>query len=423
MINENLLAFIWQQRVIQQFAITVDGKKVSIINPGTLNSNQGPDFINSQMIIDNTLWYGNVEIHVKSSDWFLHCHQLDANYANVICHVVWLNDATVCYLHGDAIPTIELSKLIPDFLLEKYNDMLSLSGFIACQNNISNVPKYIIFNMLETAFFESLETKLENIHTLSSNINNNFDELCYKLIIRNFGFRINNDAFEATADSLPQKFVRKYSDRANIVDALFFGQANMLNEHFKDDYPKLLFKEYKYFSKLLNIKPQISCRWKYMRIRPANFPCIRMSQCAAFMQKNFNGIDNFLTIDSLQDYYKLFGIPINDYWQNHIVFDKKTNTEDRRIGISSIDIILINTILPLIFFYGKAHNNELLCNRALSIFENISAENNKIIRQWKNLNVIPKNAMHSQALLYLKQKYCDNKFCLKCKIGAKILTD
>lgn len=148
-----------------------------------------------------------------------------------------------------------------------------------------------------------------------------------------------------------------------------------------------------------------------------------MSQCAAFMQKNFNGIDNFLTIDSLQDYYKLFGIPINDYWQNHIVFDKKTNTEDRRIGISSIDIILINTILPLIFFYGKAHNNELLCNRALSIFENISAENNKIIRQWKNLNVIPKNAMHSQALLYLKQKYCDNKFCLKCKIGAKILTD
>ncbi|MDR2003907.1 MAG: DUF2851 family protein, partial [Prevotella sp.] len=349
MIDEKFLSFIWEQRLLGILVYTADNVEVKILSAGYRNYGQGPDFSEAQLQIGNTLWYGSVEVHVKSSDWFVHCHHIDSNYSNVICHIVWKHDANVFHTCGDKIPVIEISKLIPPFLIENYKRLMVSMGYIPCSALLNDVPEHIKYSMLETAYFESLDKKLEKYLIYLKELNYNFDELCYRMIVRSFGFKINNEAFYETSKKLPFKYLLKYSTYHDVIDALLFGQANLLHNEFKDDYPKFLWKEYKYYANLHNLKPQKIVPWKLLRLRPANFPWIRLAQCATIFKNGFHGLDTILLIRNISDYYKMFCNPLNEYWNSHVRFDKLTTEHNRSMGNSSVDLILINTVIPFLF--------------------------------------------------------------------------
>ncbi|MDL2228390.1 DUF2851 family protein [Odoribacter sp. OttesenSCG-928-L07] len=347
MIDEKFLAFIWEQRLIGAFISTVDNVDIKVLSTGYRNNGQGPDFLNARLQIGDTLWSGSVEVHVKSSDWFVHCHQIDKNYSNVICHVVWKYDADVFYTQGNKIPTIDISKLVPPFLIENFKNIMESMEYIPCASLLNDVPEYIKYDMLETTYFEELNTKFENYTTSLKDLNNNFDELCYRMVVRSFGFKVNNEAFYETSKKLPFKILLKYSSYEDVVDALFFGQANLLHDTFQDDYPRYLYHEYKYYAKLHDLQAQKNVPWKMLRLRPANFPCIRLAQCAAIFKNGFHGLDTILVIRKLDEYHKMFCNPINEYWNEHVKFDVETKKQIRIMGNSSVDLILINTIIPL----------------------------------------------------------------------------
>jgi len=421
MIDEKFLAFVWEKRLLGAAVVTTGGENVKVISTGISNNGQGPDFLEAQLMIGNTLWYGNVEIHVKSSDWFVHCHNIDSNYSNVICHVVWKYDADIYHGQGDMIPTIDLSKLIPPFLIEEFKNLMQSVDYIPCASQLNDVPEYVKYDMLQFAYFESLEKKFDvNVKNLKELVYD-FDELCYRTLVRSFGFGINNDAFLETSKNLPFNFVLKYATRDDALDALFFGQGNLLGDKLVDDYPKYLLKEYNYYAKIHDFKPQKNVPWKLLRLRPANFPCIRLAQCATVFKKGFHGLDTVLLTRNIDDYYKMFCNPIDKYWNNHVRFDKPATEQNRIIGSKSVDLILINTVIPLLFFYGKYRNIDVFSSEAIEMIEQISPEDNVITRSMEKFGFSAKNALHSQALLYLKKHYCDKKQCLKCKIGAKIL--
>lgn len=419
--NELLLSFIWKQRLISPNTFTTDKSKVYIVYPGLENSNQGPDFLNARVYIDNNLWYGNVEIHVKSSDWFLHCHQLDINFQNVICHVVWICDTDVYTSNGEKIPTIELSTQILPELINNYQFLMDSRNPIPCAKLISDVHSFIIYDMLESCFVEMLNNKIASLHLNLQQLNNNIDEFSYRTIARAFGFKVNNDPFEETAKALPFSLIRRYINDLELIEALLFGQANLLHDHFSDAYPKNLHINYSFYKKKHSLKPQISSNWRYLRLHPGNFPCIRIAQFASFLYNNFTGIDIFLSMRKIEQIYDVIIKPINEYWDYHFKFDIQSTYKRKIMGKNSADIIIINAIVPLMYLCGKNRNLSSLSNLAIDIMEQISAEDNKIIRLWRSLNVKPLNAVHSQALIYLKNNYCDKYNCLNCKIGSKII--
>ena len=421
MIDENLLSFIWSHRLLPQITITADDNPVEIINPGLLNTNQGPDFLNAKIVIDKTLWVGNVEIHVKSSDWYLHFHQIDVNFSNVICHVVWKNDAQVFYTDGRRIPTIELSKQIPHYLIDNFESLMKSQNRIPCIKLIRDVPLHIVYNMLECCYIESLKVKLSKIDETTNERHGNFDEVAYNVIVRNFGFKINNDAFEATAKSLPYNILRRYVNNSLAIEALTFGQAGILSESYKDNYPKLLMKEYSYYAAKHHLRPQISAKWNLLRLHASNFPCIRIAQLCAFINNAFDGLDTILSLRNIHDVCALFEGEVNKYWNTHSMFDRTCSSRNSNIGKSSIYLIAINSFVPLMYYYGQKFSLPQITSTALNMMENIPAENNNIIRLWKSLDIKALNALHSQALIFLKQYYCDRHRCLACKIGSKII--
>ena len=422
MIDETLISFIWEKRLLPANLLTVNNKTVVIYNTGTSNFDQGPDFLNAKICIDSTVWVGNVEIHVMASDWFRHHHQNDVNYANVICHVVWKYDADTYFFENDNIPTVELYNLIPNALLDSFESLRAYVLPVPCAKLIENVPKNFIYNMLNSCFFEMLDDKISYFYSSLSDCTNNVDEMCYRLIVRNFGFKINNDAFESTAHSLPFIIINKYCSQPSVIESLIFGQANLLSAYYHDDYPKFLYHEYLYYSKKHKLKPQTCTPWKLLRLHPANFPCIRLAQLAAFLSHGFFGFESFIAINELNDYYSIFTRNTNDYWTNNVMFDKPATIKNRIIGKSSVDILLINAVVPFLYYYGKTRNLPALCDKAIYLIESISSENNNIIRMWKSLGINATNAIHSQALIFLKREYCDKRHCLQCKIGTNILT-
>ena len=292
---------------------------------------------------------------------------------------------------------------------------------IPCAKLISDVHSFIIYDMLESCFVEMLNNKIASLHLNLQQLNNNIDEFSYRTIARAFGFKVNNDPFEETAKALPFSLIRRYINDLELIEALLFGQANLLHDHFSDAYPKNLHINYSFYKKKHSLKPQISSNWRYLRLHPGNFPCIRIAQFASFLYNNFTGIDIFLSMRKIEQIYDVIIKPINEYWDYHFKFDIQSTYKRKIMGKNSADIIIINAIVPLMYLYGKNRNLSSLSNLAIDIMEQISAEDNKIIRLWRSLNVKPLNAVHSQALIYLKNNYCDKYNCLNCKIGSKII--
>lgn len=419
--SEEFLYFIWQNQLFDKKEFyTSDGEIIEVINSGTRNTDSGPDFFNAKIKIGETIWAGNVEIHVKSSDWYKHSHEKDKAYDSLILHVVNENDKEVYNSQGNKLETAKI--LFDKKYLESYKDLLNSKLWINCENQINKVESIYISSWLNTLLVERLEQKSQVVKLILEKNKNDWEETLYQLVARNFGLNTNSLPFELLAKSLPQKILAKHKNNILQIEALLFGQAGFLNDELDDNYYNLLKAEYKILKQKYSLVPLETHLWKFLRIRPSNFPTIRISQFANLIYNSVNLFSKILETEKVSQIVDLLNVRASEYWNNHYQFGKKTEENERKsLGKSSTDIIIINSIVPLLFMYGKMRDNEGLCELSLDFLNNIKAEKNNVISKWSEIGIKAENAFDSQSLLQLKNSYCAKNECIKCLIGNKII--
>ncbi|SFC60412.1 Protein of unknown function [Parapedobacter composti] len=421
---EDMLHFVWKYRLYCTQGLHTDsGKSVVVLETGIHNHDAGPDFVAARIRIDGTEWVGNVEIHVNSSDWNKHGHQYDRAYNNVVLHVVYEHDGVITRQDGTVPETLELKSLIPVHVLSRYEELMRGLHWIPCERLIRTVPTLNRSQWLSRLLIERFEHRVTAIFDLLTRQRGNWEETCYIWLARSFGFKVNAQAFEQLARSLPQVVLGKYKGRAMAIEALFFGQAGMLeNVVFNDTYPRELQREYRYLRKLHGLSPMDVSAWKYMRTRPGNFPTLRIAQFAALCLRStrlFSAIIDTEAVNALKNWFE--DLPIASYWYEHYRFDGVARPHSVQLGKRSIDMLLINTIAGILFAYGKYIGNETYIYRAITLLENLKAEDNAIIRRFSALGVQAGQAAESQALLQMKTYYCDKRKCLDCGMGLQLI--
>jgi len=418
--KEEFLHYIWKYRLFNNNSLIADtGDKIEVLNQGTHNFDAGPDFFNAKIKINNTVWAGNVEVHINSSDWFKHHHQNNKAYDNIILQVVYKNDKQVHRENGEIIPTIELQ--FDKKLWKKYDSLIGNQSWIACQSDIEAVDSFIIQNWIDKLAIERLEDKSLRIKELLVQNNNSWENAFYQHLAANFGFKLNKIPFELLAKSLPLSYLAKHKNDLLQIEALLFGQAGFLTVPDGDEYYLNLRKEYLYLFKKFELKPLENHLWKFLRSRPGNFPTVRIAQFASLIHKSSALFSKIIETKNTTDFYELFSVTPSKYWENHYIFNKESHKKEKSIGKSAIDILLINTVVPFLFVYGKAKGIYELQDRAVELLEHIKAEKNSIISQWDNTGIKSLNAYQSQALIQLKNVYCNAKRCLNCQIGNQII--
>lgn len=420
---EEFLHFIWQFRLYEyKNLVTAAGETVEVLQQGSLNKNAGPDFSNAKLIISKTTWVGNVEVHLKSSDWLLHQHQHDEAYENVILHVVLEDDKPIYRKDGTAIPTLVMKGLFSETLFDKYLGMINSTNDFPCQKQIATVDQFIIDGFLTRVLVERLTEKSVAVYEKLAQLKGDWDETFYHFMAKNFGFKVNALPMEMLAQSLPQTIFAKHKDQPLQIEALLFGQAGFLNQTFVDEYPNALKKEYAFLQKKYNLTSIDISLWKFMRMRPQNFATLRLAQFAGLISVSNHLFSKVLTTKDYRNSAVLFeNLPVNPFWQTHYHFNKTATNVSLQLGKKSIDNVLINTLCLFLFAYGKAMKQENYVTRALYILEHLSAEQNAVVEQFINAEVSVKNAFSSQAILQLKKCYCNEKKCLNCGIGIKLL--
>ncbi|WP_316804501.1 DUF2851 family protein [Pedobacter nototheniae] len=420
---EDFLHYVWQFRSFDFNDLKTDaGDDLIILNPGLLNKNAGPDFSHAKIKIGETLWAGNVEIHLKSSDWIKHHHQNDLSYENVILHVVFEHDVAVKRIDGTVLPVLELKNRISKTLMERYaNLFLTLTDF-PCAAQIGNVDQFVVNAFLSRTLLERFECRTNAVLEMLNELNGNWDETFYRFIARNFGFKINALPFEVFAKAISQNIYAKHKDNAFQIEALVFGTAGFLNGPFEEEYPKKLKEEFRYLQKKYKIKPLEVSIWKFMRMRPQNFPTIRLAQFAALIVKANHLFSKVMTIKDTLSLHHLFeNLPVNEYWKTHYHFKKEAQSVAIQIGKTSVDNILLNTVALFLFAYGKHTDTQFYISRAIKLLEQLPAEKNAITDKFVAAGLKMEHAFASQGILQLKKQYCDQKKCLSCGIGIKIL--
>jgi hypothetical protein len=420
---EEFLHFIWQFRLYgAQKLRTTTGELIEVLQQGTLNKNAGPDFNKAKLIIGDTTWVGNVEIHIKSSDWLLHNHQIDSAYENVILHVVYEDDEPIFRKDGTILPVLILKGLFPLHLLDNYEQLITSTNNFPCEKQIHTVDEFLINGFLARVLVERLEQKSTEVYAKLATLKGDWDETFYHFMARNFGFKVNAIPMEMLAQSLPQQLFAKHKDNPLQIEALIFGQAGFLSQNFEDEYPNQLKREYQFLQKKYSLKPIDISLWKFMRMRPQNFPTLRLAQFAALIVNSNHLFSKILVMRDYRNSQVLFeNLPVHPFWETHYHFNKQADKVSLQLGKSSIQNILINTLSLFLFAYGKALDQENFVTRSFYLLENIPAENNAIIKQYEDAGVLVKNAFNSQAILQLKKKYCNEKKCLTCGIGIKLL--
>jgi len=415
--KENFLHYIWANRLFSEHSLSDEnGNEIEIIDVGQKNNDAGPDFFNAKIKYEQTIWAGNIEIHLKSSDWNKHSHHRNKAYDNVILHVVYEHDTDVFNSKNQKLLTVKL-KFKP-VLLKKYNELLLSENNIACGNFINKQDDFIINSWLTRLITERIEQKTEYLKTILHFTNNNWEETFYISLANAFGFKTNSLPFELTAKSLPSLILAKNKTQLYQLEALLFGQAGFLsNENIDDEYYNSLKQEYKFLSSKYLLKPIDSSLWKFLRIRPVNFPTIRLSQFARLTYKSSHLFSKIIEIENIKEFYQFFEIKASEYWNNHYTFGEKSNFKIKNFGKSAIDNLLINTVLPILFLYGNEKGNSIIKERALNLFEDIKAENNHILKKWTTLGINIKNAYFSQSLMQLYNEYCMKRKCIDCRIG------
>lgn len=421
--QEDLLHYIWNHKKFNFPQLkTTNMKNVTITSVGTYNKNTGPDFFNAQLKIGDQLWAGNVEIHVKSSDWYLHNHETDSNYDNVILHVVWEHDTDVFRKDNSKIPTLELKPYVSNDTINNYSKLFSKSQkWINCENDYSSVDKFTISNWLERLYFERLERKSEIIKQLLEDSKNDWEATLFCMLAKNFGLNINGDAFLSMVKSVEFSIIRKiYGNQINL-ESLFFGQAGLLENDVEDTYHLQLKKEYDFLRQKFKLSNKHIVPVQFFRLRPSNFPTIRLSQLASLYSKTQNLFSKIIEIQSMDDFYDLFSAETSPYWESHYTFGKGSKSSKKRVPKSFINLIMINTVIPIKFSYaqyiGKPIDEEIM-----NLVIQIPSEKNSIVEKFLKLKTISSSALESQAFIQLKNEYCDKNRCLQCAIGNEILT-
>ena len=420
---EKLMQYVWKHRLWRsEDMVTNTGKKVRVVDPGLLNTDAGPDFFNAKIEIDGHMWVGNVEMHYRATDWKRHHHDSDKAYDSVILHVVAKDDAPVRRTNGELIPQLVL-EVSPQFNAD-YASLVGATIEVPCATKIKQVPHLTIVEWVEGLAFERLHGKVERIHQLLDSFNGSWEDVCYVTLARNFGFGINNDAFERLARRTPLRLLGKHSDSVLQIEALLFGQAGMLDAQKPgmDSYYNQLCTEYAFLSNKFQLTPMEKESWKLFRIRPQNFPYRRIAMLAQFIEGGFRMMNRILEAEGEKEMRALFEVELSGYWSKHYTFGKPNERATATLSCSSTDIILINTVAPLLYAYGELTGNYEMTDKAIKLLEDLRAESNSIVSHFVAYGIDCPDALTSQALVQLKREYCDARKCIYCKIGHHLLS-
>lgn len=413
--KEEFIYYLWENRLLSNDLVTVDGEEVNIISVGIRNHDSGPDYLDTRIKIGDTLWVGHVEMHVNTSDWFRHGHQDDEAYNNVVLHVVYHNDCERLN-----IPTVEIAGKFDENILARYEGFMRSRQWIPCEKIISNVQQFTWLSWLERLVVERLETEVKDVFTCLVENNYNWEETVYQRIMRYLGMKVNNDAFERLAKILPLKILRKHIDNALQVEAMIFGCAGFLEGMFEEQYPVLLQREFKILKSKFNLSVMPMACWKFLRMRPPNFPTVRLAQTASLICSCDTLFSKILTIKDLKTIRNVFDVKTNDYWDTHFIFGKPSKKMTKTFGTTAVDMLIINAIAPVLFCYGIYHDNEALKEKSLGFLEKMKPENNLVIRKFEKMGVNVCNAQQSQAVLHLYKCYCKKRKCLNCRVFSAL---
>ncbi len=418
--NESLLQFIWQYSLYKPGElVSAGGEKVNIIFPGKLNRNAGPDFLDAKIKVGKTILAGNIELHVNSSDWLRHGHQNDPAYRNLILHVVYNNDAKNVVANT---PLLEIAEHIPQYVIAQYSSLLQTMQVLPCAGQLQQVKSIIKESWLNRMLAERWEQKTGEWKELLDESANDWRNLLYWRMAANFGFKVNAYPFLMLARSLPLNVLAKHRENLLQVEALLFGQAGMLETDYKDAYPKQLQEEYRYLKQKYKLQNIAAHQWKFLRMRPANFPTIRIAQFAALVHRSLHLFSQVIEMHSIKEIQPLLDVSASEYWDSHFTFDELNKTSlHKRLGDASVHNIIINTIAPIQFLYAYKHGLDKQQEKALQLLDTVPAEKNKIISFWEESGWKASNASQSQALLQLYNNYCSSKRCLECSIGLNII--
>lgn len=426
---EKLLHYCWKHRLFPLAELyTTDGRRVEVIDTGLHNRNAGPDFFNAKVKIDGTLWVGNVEIHDRSSDWYVHGHQHDAAYDNVVLHVAELIDTDVTTHDGKSLPQLQLS--VPDTIRQQYNQLITTDDYPPCYRIIPSLSRLTVHAWMSALQVERLEQKTNDIARRVKQADGSWEAAYFATLARNFGFGINGDAFETWARHIPLQAVAHHRDDLFQVEAVFMGQAGLLEreerneergEGMNDDYFVRLRNEYRYLAHKFSLQPMDAKMWRFLRLRPQNFPYIRIAQLAHLYYSRQAGLSQMLECKTIKELLQLFLTAPTPYWQTHYTFGHESSKSEKRLSAHSRNLIILNTAIPMFFAYGRHHSREELCDRAFDLLEQLRPEDNHMIRTWQQCGLEVSNAGDTQALIQLKKEYCDRRDCLRCRFGYEYL--
>lgn len=416
--QEDFLHYIWQHKKFNTLQLaTTQNESLIIESVGTHNQNTGPDFFNAKLIIEEQLWAGNVEIHVNASDWYVHNHENDVNYDNVILHVVWEHDTDIYRKDQTVIPTLELKQYISKEALLSFDKLFSKKqSWINCENDFASVDDFTIQNWLERLYFERLERKANNIKLLLKQCNNNWEEVLFKMLAKTFGLKVNGEAFLSIANSFEFSVLRKQQPKQQNLEALLFGQAGLLETDEQEVYVQELQEAYKFLKTKFQLTNTSVLPVQFFRLRPSNFPTIRLSQLASLYYSHSNVFYKVVEAKTVEELYAIFNVKTSSFWQTHYTFSKVSKRLVKRLTKSFVNLLIINTIVPIKFLYAKyqGKNNDDL---VMDIIQQLPPEKNSIVNKYNTLKDVSRSALQSQALLQLKNEYCNKNKCLQCAIG------
>jgi hypothetical protein len=415
--NELLLQYIWQHQLFnKQGLTTVQGHTLEILDRGVFNTNQGPDFLNGRVRLQNTTWVGHIEIHVKGSDWTRHEHSADRNYDNVILHVVWDNDVLI----PREMPTLMMEDKVSTVVLERYRGMMNRNLFIPCENLFNQAAPDQIDRMINRMMNTRLNRKADHVLQLLNGNGRHWEEVMWWMIARSFGGNINGEAFESIARSIPYQVIARHRLQIHQLECLLLGQADLLSGFMEDQYAIMLQKEYQFLLRKYQFKPN-RIPVHFLRMRPQNFPTVRLAQLAMLMHLNPHLFAMILQEESLKTISKLFEVTANDYWHYHYRLNEATPLCMKSTGTTFIHSVIVNAVIPVLYCYGREQQDSKIMDRARTLLNELPAERNAISNRFEHLGMSIDNAYRSQGVLELKHTYCDQKLCLQCTIGKKLL--
>lgn len=418
--NENLFQYLWKNALFRPGKLlSTELEPITVLHPGTQNRNAGPDFLEAKIKIGHTTWAGNVELHMRTSDWHKHRHAADPGYQNIILHVVYEDDEP---LAGASFPTLELKGHIDQDVIDRYRQLMALNNNIPCATKLASVPDLIWNTWLDRMVAERWEQRLDEWHLLWLQAGNDWRTLLYYRLAANFGFHVNRDAFLELALSIPLNVLVKHRNSLLQTEALLFGQSGLLYADRQDDYMQSLEKEYHFLRRKYQLTPMVAHRWKFMRLRPYNFPTIRIAQFAMLVHKSMELFAQLMEIKKSKELLPLLDIRAGVYWDHHYRFGEFTKEmQPKHLGKDAVYNIMINTVAPMQYLYARLQGKSGLHENSINLLQSLPAENNKIIREWKGNGVLANDAAQSQALLQLFHQYCSTKNCLNCAVGNRLV--